>query len=39
MLAEVALAAGDDPRAGEAEFHLGVLGLATGARAPTWEKA
>jgi hypothetical protein len=39
ILAEVARAAGNDARAGEADFQLGVLGLGPGFRAPVWEKA
>jgi len=39
ILAEAARAAGNELRAGEAEFHLGVLDLRPGFRAPRWEKA
>jgi Flp pilus assembly protein TadD len=39
ILAEATRAAGNEERAGQAEFHLGVLGLRPGLPPPRWEKA
>jgi hypothetical protein len=38
-LAEVSRAAGNEARASEAEFQIGVLGLAPVAPGPIWAKA